>query len=259
MRPLILLISIFIGSLVSAQKASLKNLLSYSFPSELTASNQHGAIGWVENHEGVRNIFCAIAPDYAPLKLTNYTEDDGQVITDLQFTEDLTSIVFVRGGGPNKNGEFPNPTSDPDGAKRHIHSVEIKSGEIENFGLGHTPQIIGSSILYIKKGKAWSMNTKGENPISLFSVRGSVSSIKASPDGSKIAFVNRRGDHSFIGVYVLGSNSLQFLSTSIDFDSDPVWSPDGKHIAFLRRAYEKPLLFIPKKKSISIFDSCLER
>ncbi|MGD1947089.1 MAG: DPP IV N-terminal domain-containing protein [Croceivirga sp.] len=259
MRPLFFLISFIIATQIAAQEQRLKTLLSYSFPTELAASKIQGAIAWVENKEGVRNIHYAIAPEYRPVKLTNYTEDDGQVISNLEFTEDGETIIYVRGGAPNRSGEFPNPTSNPEGYKREIHSVNIISGMTKNLGMGAAPISVGENIIYLNKGGAWMMNLKGENATSLFTLRGSVSSIRLSPDKSKIAFVDGRGDHSFIGIFSLKSKKLTLVSPSIDFDSDPVWSPNGRQLAFLRQGYEKPLLFVPKREaqpfSILVADS----
>src|SRR5262249_17981549 len=56
-----------------------------------------------------------------------------------------------------------------------------------------------------------------------------------SPDGTKIAFVSDRVDHSFIGVYDVRTKDLKFLSPSVDHDTSPTWSPDGKRMAFIRR------------------------
>ena len=44
-----------------------------------------------------------------------------------------------------------------------------------------------------------------------------------------------RGDHAFIGVYDAGRGAVGFLSPSVDSDSTPRWSLDGKTLAFIRR------------------------
>jgi dipeptidyl aminopeptidase/acylaminoacyl peptidase len=43
-----------------------------------------------------------------------------------------------------------------------------------------------------------------------------------------------RDAHSFVGVYDADANSLVFLDPSTDHDEEPIWSPDGSRIAFIR-------------------------
>jgi dipeptidyl aminopeptidase/acylaminoacyl peptidase len=54
-----------------------------------------------------------------------------------------------------------------------------------------------------------------------------------------LSFVSARGDHAFIGVYEVAAKTVQFMSPSVDSDGDPVWSLDGKRIAFVRRPAEE--------------------
>ncbi|MEO6001359.1 MAG: hypothetical protein ABIN89_31195 [Chitinophagaceae bacterium] len=66
------------------------------------------------------------------------------------------------------------------------------------------------------------------------SARGSSNTIKWSPDGSKLAFVSNRTDHSFIDVYIDPKTPITWIEPSLGKDVSPRWSPDGKKIAFIR-------------------------
>src|SRR5262249_7512315 len=49
------------------------------------------------------------------------------------------------------------------------------------------------------------------------------------------AFVSNRVDHSFIGIYDVRAKTVQFLAPSVDHDTSPTWSRDGRRVAFIRR------------------------
>src|SRR5439155_22886550 len=64
---------------------------------------------------------------------------------------------------------------------------------------------------------------------------GRQSSPRWSPDGSNIAFVTDRGNHALIAIYNVASRTVSYVSPSVDCDGAPVWSTNGKQIAFIRR------------------------
>jgi dipeptidyl aminopeptidase/acylaminoacyl peptidase len=216
---------------------TLDQVLSAPFPADLTAAPNGAAVAWVFNDRGARNIWIAEPPDYTGRRLTGYLEDDGQEISDLAFTPEGKSIVFVRGSGANRRGEFPNPLSRPEGVEQDVVVVALSGGAPRRLAEGRSPAVSpkGDHVAFILKDQVWSVPLDGsEKPVQLFKARGDEGGLRWSPDGSHLAFVSRRGDHSFVGVYDPSSKTLIYIDPGVDRDSGPVWSPDGRRLAFLR-------------------------
>ncbi len=219
------------------QAFTLEQVLSAPFPADLTAAPSGAAVAWLFNDRGARNIWIAEPPDYKGRRLTGYLQDDGQEISALTFTPEGKSIVFVRGSGANRRGEFPNPLSRPEGIEQEVVVVALSGGAPRRLAEGHSPAVSpkDDNVAYILKDQVWSVPLEGSGkPVQLFKARGDEGGLRWSPDGSHLAFVSRRGDHSFVGVYDPSSKKLTYVDPGVDRDSGPVWSPDGKRLAFLR-------------------------
>lgn len=114
----------------------------------------------------------------------------------------------------------------------------------------------GKWVLYVHDGEVYraAVDPGNADPRSvddappLFTTLGENSEATWSPDGRRIAFVTARYDqrqyfptqgavptHSFVAVYDMDGRQITYLAPSVDRDSNPVWSADGKQIAFLRR------------------------
>ena len=252
---------VFLGALATAavvpalaraqESFTLEQLLSAPFPSGL-ASGRTGTIAWVFNHRGVRNIWVAEPPGYQPRQLTVYDKDDGQEITGIQFTPEGSSVIYLRGGAPNRQGEIPNPTSDPAGADRAIWIIRLPGGAPRKLavsgGFALTPE--GREIAYVAQGAIWSLALdSGATPRSLVKARGGLGSLRFSPDGSRLAFVSNRGSHAFVGVYDVRARTVRWMDPGADDDAEPAWSPDGREIAFLRiPAQFTPRLFVAERE-----------
>ncbi len=245
-----------VATTVSAQQVTLEALLAAPFPSEIAASPAGGHVAWVQNARGSRNVWLASAPSFTPRQLTTYSGDDGQDITSLTWTVDGRTVMYVRGGGANRAGEIPNPALTPQPAEQAIWAVDVGSNgasAARKLATGSNPIVSRSGqVVYLSRGQVWTTHVAGtEKPSQLFTIRGGAQALRWSPDGTRLAFVSARGDHSFIGLYDVAQKTLRYLDPSIDLDNNPTWSPDGTRIVFTRvPASRENFMFAPRREGL---------
>ena len=215
---------------------TIDQVMSAPFPSSITASPT-GKLAWIQNAKGVRNIWLAEPPAYKGRQLTAYTQDDGEEMGELAWTSDEHAIIYTRGGDQEGFGENPNPQSLPAEPKQMICIAYIEGKRLQELAEGHSAVVAPHTnrLAYIKARDIWITKTDtSEKPSMLAQSKGRSGSLHWSPDGTKLAFTNSRGDHGFIGVYDMEAKTLRYLDPSVDRDSEPVWSPNGNEIAFIR-------------------------
>jgi dipeptidyl aminopeptidase/acylaminoacyl peptidase len=239
-------------SLVPAQKQfTLEQVMSAPFPSDLVAAPIGGSVAWVQIAKGARNVWVASPPDYRGKQLTSYNEDDGEDLGELVWTADAKAIIYTRGGDLDNFGENPNPRSAPEEPKQLLWIVTLDGKPPRQLAEGHSAAVSpkGNALAFISKRDIWSMKIDGkEKAAALVQPKGRTDSIRWSPDGSKLAFVNGRGDHSFIGVFNAGAKTVRYIDPSVDRDNEPAWSGDGKQVAFIRiPASREAAAFAPKR------------
>jgi dipeptidyl aminopeptidase/acylaminoacyl peptidase len=223
---------------------TMAQVLHYPYATQLAAAQRGDVIAWVCNIDGVRNVWVARAPDFAPRKVTQYQEDDGQEITQLTFSPDGTRLVFVLGGDhdanwPAEGNLAPDPSSSPVQPLTAIWTVPLNGGTPAKIDEGDAPTISSKGqLVYIKDGHVWTSSLDGAKPEGLFFDRGKIHDLQWSPDGGRLAFVSDRGDHAFIGIFKSKNVPLVYLAPSTGIDTSPRWSPDGARVAFVRRAGE---------------------
>jgi dipeptidyl-peptidase-4 len=246
--PALLLAPVMLFSQAPAAKAkpTIAQYLKPGLPIELVSAKSVDRIAWISYEAGLRNVFTAVGPMFAPVRLTSFMKDDGTDLTTLRISDDGSTVAFVRGSAPNGQGWVANPGGDPNGAERAIWAVRSAApGTERRLAEATNPEVSpdGRYVLYVKDSQIYRAPVlaaaaptkvdKGEAPF--INAWGRNSGPKWSPDGTRIAFSSNRTDHSFIGIYDERTKLVSYVAPSVDRDTSPTWSPDGKQIAFLRR------------------------
>ena len=246
---------------------TLEQVLAYPFPQGLAAAPDGDHIAWVVNQSGVRNVWIAQAPGFEPRQTTRFAGDDGQEITQLTFSPDGRSLVFVRGGDHDANWPAKTPpdvASSPTEPKVMLWVVDQDAATAHELVEGDAPALSATgALVYIKEDQVWTApmaTTAKDKPRRLFFDRGKDTHLRWSPDGKRLAFVSNRDDHAFIGVFTNDTTPIQFLAPSTGIDGSPRWSPDGKRIAYTRQrgkggAPQPILALTPQPWSIWVADA----
>lgn len=235
MRILLALAAFAAAATAQQPSFTLEQVLSAPFPTDLTAAPSGAKVAWVSDQRGHRSIWVTTPTEQAHA-IVQYP-DDGQEITELRWTPDASAILYTLGGETNHAGENPNPALLPKGTEQAVWMVSLSGAPPRRLGAGNEPEVSpkGDRAVFSWHGQLWiaPLDHSGQ-ATELFKGRGSEGHARWSPDGARIAFESGRGDHALIGVFDLATSTLKYLDPSTDFDSEPVWSPDSKSIAFLR-------------------------
>ena len=229
-------------AVVLAAMFGVTDVLSAPFVSNVTASLDGTVLVWKVHVRGERNLFTNAGGTIH--QVTQYNTDDGQDLADVQILPSNDAVVYMRGGvEDNAEDGNLNPLSIVPPPERAIFIVPLAGGDPVQIGVGNSAALSprGDAAAYTtvqgqlnvvsltKTGDTYTVGKPDPLPI-----RGTIVGMVWSPDGSRIALTNARGDHSFIVIYTPATHSYVYATPDFTQDHNVVWSPDGARVAFVR-------------------------
>ncbi|HEX8943648.1 MAG TPA: prolyl oligopeptidase family serine peptidase [Gemmatimonadaceae bacterium] len=239
--------AVFTTGIAAQTASSVAPFISPGFPSDLVSAKKADRIAWLVYERGMRNVYAAAAPDFKPVRLTKFLDDDGVILSDLEISDDGSIVTFTRGSEPNREGWIANPSSNPNGPERAIWAAKTNGAGAWKLTQGDAGALSpdGASVAFAKDGQIFRVRTAQSAPAApsspdkadqpLIKEWGRNTTPRWSPDGSRLAFVSARENHSYVAVYDMKSRRVTYLAPGVDFDLSPTWSSDSKRVAFIRR------------------------
>src|SRR5690242_12911854 len=218
LRRSVLLVTAAVATATAQQPSfTIDAALSAPFPSGLTAAAAGSRVAWIFDAEGSRNIWISepgANGTFSSRQLTRYTGDVGVELGSLAWSFDGKALVFERGGEPN-------PQDLPlGGTPQQLWAIAVGDTAPHLIGDGSSPAPApnANTIAFVGRNSILLGSLDGGKPQIIVRDLGRDGSLAWSPNGSKLAFVSSRGDHSLVGVYDVGRKSITWLAPSVDRD-----------------------------------------
>ncbi|WP_448663361.1 S9 family peptidase [Sphingomonas sp. CJ20] len=213
----------------------LAEALALPLASELTGARDVARFAWVENSGGARSLW--VADKGAPARrIVAEPSDDGQLLYDPALSADGARLAYVRGGDEEfPDGSIPNTAADALPPRQQVLLATLTAAEPPVvLGDGHSPVFSpdGKQVAFSRRGELWLWDGAAVRKVA--NLPGTIARLQFSPDGTRLLFVESRGDHAFVALFDIAAGTLRYLEPGLGYAVEPVFSPDGAQVAFIR-------------------------
>jgi dipeptidyl aminopeptidase/acylaminoacyl peptidase len=230
-----------------AASAQAGVLDGFRYNEEVQGAANADRIAWIDEQNDVTTLWTAKGTGGPAVKVAQAPRGDGQPLNTLSISATGKWIAWQSGDTSPTAYRAANPDSLTPAAKMAVWAA-TPGGAPCRIADGQSPSLPANAdrLAFKVKGDLWIANLSGncgamqKSAHLALHARTPISDFVWSPDGSAVAIQEWRGtygyngSYSLVGIYRLGSDRVNWMAPSFDRDVAPSWSPDGKHVAFLR-------------------------
>src|ERR1043166_4386526 len=88
-------LTLLAAPLAAQSKPTVAQFLSPSSPLELARARNVDRVAWAAYERGMRNVYTAAAPDFKAVRLTNFMQDDGVDVSQVELSDDGSTAIFL--------------------------------------------------------------------------------------------------------------------------------------------------------------------
>ncbi len=228
----------------AAERFTMAAILATPYIEPPAPSGDGLSIAYLTREAESRNVYFLRVGARAR-RLVSYDDDDGRDLADLAVSKAGGAVAYVRGGRVNRQGDSPNPTASTEMPQQQVWIVGTANDAPRLLGSGNQPIFTPDDryILWRSGGMVMAAALRWSNQRLLgvgepeAFLLGAHTGMRFSPDGSEVAY--ERG--SAIEVRDLAARTTVLIPHGgNDVDLGPVWSPDGRQLAFRREPGDSP-------------------
>jgi dipeptidyl aminopeptidase/acylaminoacyl peptidase len=218
---------------------TLAAVLSAPIISSPQPSGDGRALTYTAREGSERRVY--LLPASGPARcIAKFAGDDGQELGNVAISRTGAAIAFTRGGPPNDDGDSPNPASSPDSPREQLWIVAADGSPPRFLGVGSSPQFTPDDHFLVWQAHdtvvavalVWKSGHLDGVSVPQEFLSGRRDILLFSPDGTHAAYIRNDG----IEVIDLATHTAIVIPHAGQTDDAPVWSPDGRQLAFLRHS-----------------------
>lgn len=228
----------------ASERFTMASVIAAPFIYPPARSGDGMALAYITREAKARNVYFQRLGEEAR-KIAGYPLDDGiDMSTPPALSKTGAAVAYSRGGRVNRQGDAANPNAFTVKPQQQVWILGSSDDAPRLLGPGTDPLFTpGDDFILWRRGDTvmgaaltWSNGRLlGVGSPEEF-LAGRRAGLTFSPDGSKVAYEQRDG----VEIYDFKSKTAVVVPHGADVDAGPVWSPDGKQIAFRRESASSP-------------------